>query len=455
MAIKNKGGRMAVKIDNVHNTRKSQLWNEQDDAALCVLLKRKIKDTSIAIRESETPYERSRLKNQKRHYVNMLRKVERGAYNGDIIFNELRASAALREEDALNSNVNATMAGGKKYINSYGAVDFDYEAAFRKKRYYGFSLPFILFLLTLVMIAVLVFGMLMPVVIEKNPIAGFENTTGLHVNALFVYRLSPTNDVTLKADDNGKWWWPEGEFVNSAGEIAEPPKFGEPYTDESGKVYDEDGVSVSLYTIGYRAIYIDAADIIKAWFKTKMLEKTRLDFLEDRSIFQGESYFYALFLSGSKSDDLVIRKNDDGQYDFGVILNHIGVYGVIIFTLLTFIWLVVLFLQNFIRMFTYTSRGFHVATFFCLLSSLFAFFLCPVFATCQGTEIGPAFSNFFLILTNPDAFYSLESEATAGLSIVGLIPAAVCLIMMILPKLFKNRLKKMPTHIPKGNNMHV
>ena len=74
---------MAVRANNVNNARKARMWSEQDDANLVILLRRKIKDTTVAIRESETPYERSRLKAQKARYKDMLRKVETGNYNGD------------------------------------------------------------------------------------------------------------------------------------------------------------------------------------------------------------------------------------------------------------------------------------------------------------------------------------------------------------------------------------
>ena len=124
---------MAVKVRNVRNAKKAKLWDEKDDAALLTLLKRKVKDVNIALRECETPYERARLKKQKEHYKNMLHKVETGSYNGDIIFNELKASAALNQEQALSSRAHASVRGGKIYNKSYDPIDFDYDSAFRKK----------------------------------------------------------------------------------------------------------------------------------------------------------------------------------------------------------------------------------------------------------------------------------------------------------------------------------
>jgi len=60
--------KMAVKVHNTESLRKSKRWNEKDDAALCLLVKRKIRDVDVALRESESPYERSRLKSTKSHY---------------------------------------------------------------------------------------------------------------------------------------------------------------------------------------------------------------------------------------------------------------------------------------------------------------------------------------------------------------------------------------------------
>ena len=443
---------MAVRANNIRNARSAQSWSEKDDAALCVLLKRKIRDTSIAIRESTTPYERARLKQQKAQYVSMLHKVEKGAYNGDIIYHELRAAAALSQEAALASGVNATMRGGKKYANSYGNVDFDYESAFRKKRYYGFFLPLLMTLLTIVMIASTLLGALIPSVIPAEPFSSIENV--LNFNSMFVYRLGNYEggnfDIGVKADENGKWWWPEGNYDKTKITLVQ----GEPWTDRKGKVHDDEGEVIYLHDdLGFTEIYIDSADIIKAWFGTKMLEKTRLDFIEDLPIFQGESYYYALYLAGTKADELIIAPDEEGNYDFGVIYNHLGVYGTIIFLLLTIILMIILLIQNVVRLFTYTSRRIHVTTLLCFLSSLLTF-ICPVLASCEGTDIGSAFSNYMLRFTNAVAF--TESTVTSiGMTLLPLIPVIVSFIMLILPLFFKNRIKNMPSRIPRGNKVHV
>lgn len=446
---------MAVKVNNVENSRKSRMWSERDDAQLAILLKRKIKDTQVAIRESETPYERSRLKAQRSRYKEMLHKVESGAYNGDIIFNELRASAALRQEAQFASGLHSSMAGGKAYTNAYGNMDFDYEAAFRKKRYYGVFLPILMTLLTLVMIASVIIGAFSPALIDNKTTNEITEGTGdmLNINAMFVYRLGEyegeTFDIGVRADDNGKWWWPEANYSFAT------PEQGKPYVDAGGGVHDGEGEVVYLYAdLNCTEVYIDAIDVIKAWFKTKMLEKTRIDILEDLEIFQGTSYYYTLFLSGTKADELVIRKNENGNYDFGIIYNHLGVYGTIIYLLVTLLLMVIMLIQNIVRIFTYTSRRLHVTTILCMITSALTL-ISPALATCEGTDLGTAFTNYFMRLTDASG-YAASKVTSVGVSLMAIIPVALCLVLLILPLLFKNRHKSMPAHIPKGNaKIHI
>lgn len=441
---------MAVKVRNVRNAKKAKLWDEKDDAALLTLLKRKVKDVNIALRECETPYERARLKKQKEHYKNMLHKVETGSYNGDIIFNELKASAALNQEQALSSRAHASVRGGKIYNKSYDPIDFDYDSAFRKKRYFGFSLPLVMTILSLVLIATFIVGIFLPADVNKKIV---DATNGyINFKTFIVYRLGPDSegnivDFTIPNDGN----WPAGIYNNpyTGPEVDDTPVAGEPYED------DEDNVpeTVNLYENCYcEALYIDTADILKAWFKTKMLSKVRLDFLEDMQFFKGSSVYYQLFLEGSKADALVIKPDENGQYNFGTIYNHIGVYGTIIFMIVAFLMAVVLFIINFIRLFTYTSRRIHGTTLFTLFMSVLAM-LSPALAACEGTLLGDSFSNYFTGLSSTNNFIA-NTSATIGLTYTFVLPAAICLILLILPFLFKNRYKKLPTRLPKGNKIH-
>jgi hypothetical protein len=180
-----------------------------------------------------------------------------------------------------------------------------------------------------------------------------------------------------------------------------------------------------------------------------MLSKTRLDFLEDQSLFQGQSYYYAIFLSGTKADDLVIKKGEDGNYDYGTIINHIGVYGTIINLVITVILMIIMLIQNIVRIFTYTSRRLHVTTLLAFIFSALTM-ISPALAICEGTDLDSAFKSYFSNLTNAAGFVT-DTTATAGVTIMFVIPVAICLLLLILPKLFRNKYKSMPTHIPKGN----
>ena len=434
---------MAVKVRNVRNAKKAKLWDEQDDAALLTLLRRKIKDVNIALRECETPYERTRLRKQRDHYKAMLGKVETGSYNGDILFTELKASAALHQEQALSSRAHASVRGGKIYNKSYDPMDFDFEAAFRKKRYFGVALPIFMTILSLLLVAVFIIGFFLPSNINDM----ISDNVGLDFRTYIVYRLGETSDgniVDLTIDNDGKW--PRGLYDEL---LADEIEAGEPHKDAEENIPEK----VNLYAdMHYSAIYIDTADIIKAWFRTKMLSKVRLDFIEDLQFFKGDSYYYELFLSGDKADSLVIKKNSDGQYDIGTIYNHIGVYGTIMFLIAAFLMSLVLLIINIVRIFTYTSRRIHGTTLFTMFVCLLAM-ISPALASCEGSALGTSFVNYFAGLQGTSSFANNKS-ATAGVTITFILPAAFCLLMMILPFLFKNRYKKLPTRLPKGNKIH-
>ncbi len=425
---------MAVKINNTANLRRAQRWDERDDAALCVLLKRKLKDINVALRESESPYERSRLKQQKKHYKTMLIKVENGAYNGDIIFGELQAASALRSEQTLRSAEYATMAGGKRYVSSYQNMDFDYESAFRKKRYYGFSLPIILLILSLAFVFIFIMGAFLPTEIKTMA----ETELGVPLDSLFMCKINPEAfDIEIDNDGN----WPSGIYGGKF-----QPEDGVPFTDADGKVPEKIRLSADA---GMTAIYISPFDVVKAWFRTPMLKNTRLDFLEDSEYFKGDSNYYMFFLAGGKSDALVIRKDADGNYDNSVIMNHIGTYGTIIFLIAAFLLGIVNIIINIVRLFTYTSRRIHFISLLCFLLSVLCM-ISPALATMEGTEIGAAFSAYFSSLSGTASFMK-NTDATVGIGLLFFVPVAINLLMLILPFIFRNVLKKRVTSVPRGN----
>ncbi|NLL55661.1 MAG: hypothetical protein GX242_00395 [Clostridiales bacterium] len=426
---------MAVKVNNTQTIRKSKRWNEKDDAALSLLLKKKIREIGISIRECNTPYERARLKETRQHYRQMLAKVETGVYNGDIIFAEMQAAAALRGEQQGKMEFYSKVTNGRQYVNSYQDMDFDYEAAFRKTRYYGFALPFVMFILIAAFLCVFIMGTFLPANIKDT-----AQEYQFNINAMFVYKLSEDFDIEIAND--GKW--PSGTYSGQA------PKQGEIYEDLQGNVPE----TVKLYKdLNMTSIDISAFDIIKAWFRTPMLAKTRLDFLEDNKHFQGASYYYLCFLSGNKMDDLKIQKDAEGSYDFSVILRHIGTYGTILFMIISFLLGIIVLISTIIRMFTYTTRKLHVLHWLLLIFSLLAF-ISPALASIEGTELTAAFTNYFMNLTNVEQF-AASGDVTAGIGILFLIPAACSLLLLVCPKIFRNRLKRRVTSVPRGNKQRL
>lgn len=423
---------MAVKINNTENIRRAKLWSEADDAALCVLLKKKIKDSSVSIRECETPYERAKIKAHRDHYKSMLRKVEEGGYNGDIIFSELKAATALRGEQSARTAEYGTVAGAKKYKNSYTNMDFDYETAFRKKRYYGVALPIFLLLLSIIFVGIFIMGAFLPAKVSD---IALDN--GVALDSLFVYRIGQgTLDIAITNDGN----WPKGKFSGKA------PVDGVPFEDTYGNIPETVKLNADL---GMLTINISPFDIIKAWFRTPLLAKTRIDFLEDSKYFQGTSYYYLCFLSGTKADSLIIKKDEDGNFDNSVILRYIGTYGAIYFLIISFILGIFSILINIARLFTYTSRKLHIISLLSLIFSLLCM-AAPALAMVEGTEIIASFKNYFLSLTDL-AKFTASTETTVGVGILFFVPAAISLLMMLLPIVMRNRLKKRPTYVPKGN----
>lgn len=425
---------MAVRVNNTENIRKSKRWNEKDDAALNLLLKKKLRELDISLRECDTPYERSRLKATKAHYRSMLKKIENGTYNGDIIFAEMQSAAALRSEQQMKMEHLGKNANARKYINSYMDMDFDYESAFRKTRYYGFALPFLMLILCIIFLGVFVMGAFLDANIKTT-----ASEYGFNLNAMFTYKLGPnTFDIEITNDGN----WPSGTYSEK------PPVAGVLYEDLQGNTPD----TVKLHKdLGMTSIDISAFDIIKAWFKTPMLKKTRLDFLEDNPNFQGASYYYLCFLSGSKGESLKIVKDAEGKYDFSVIIQHIGTYGAIMFLIIAFLLGIINLISIIVRFFTYTTRKCHVLDILCLIFGILAF-ISPALACIEGTEIIAAFKNYFSSITDSANFIA-NPETTVGIGILYLVPIACSFISMLLPKIFKNRLKKRVTSVPRGNKL--
>jgi hypothetical protein len=426
---------MAVKVQNTKNIRKAKRWNEKDDAALLELLRKKTKEVNLAIKEAQSPFMRARLKAKRAHYRSMANKVANGTYNGDIIFSEMQAAAALRTQEALKRDRFSNPSEARKYINSYEDMDFDYEAYFRKTRYYGVFLPILLTLLTIIFLAFFALPAFMP-----SSLRDTMNDYKMKPQALFTFKLgSDEQDFSINNDGN----WPDGDWrmVNDEEQrLAQGEQYIDPATGEAPE-------QVLLYAqAGMRTINISAFDIVKAWFSTKMLSRVRLDFLEDNKLFMGPRWLHAKYI-GKAEDNIVNLRKEDGSFDVVILIKYLASYGIILFFIAAFLIAIVCLIQDIIRIFTYTTRRMHTLHWLLFIFSLLVVVL-PAFLVIEGTnEIGPAFRNYFIF--DYDTF--MERPSTLCISVFAFLPAALSFIMLILPKLFKNRLKKLPTFVPKGN----
>ena len=427
---------MAVKVQNVSNIRKSKRWNEKDDAALAELLKKKIKEVDLSIKAAPSPFMRSKLKARKAHYKDMYVKLENGTYNGDIIFSEMQAAAALRTKDILKQERFSDPAQGRKYINSYEDMDFDYEAYFRKTRYYGAFLPIIMTIITIILIAFFLIGAFLP----RDFSHSFYDSSGLKIDTLFYFKLG-RNELDYRIDNTGDW--PDGDW-RGQDKKQQRLTYGEPYIDPETQEAPE---HVYLYSdLGLRTININTFDIVKAWFYTKMLASVRLDFLEDRAPFQGISWFYTKYMH-SAEENIAYLRNEDGSFDFSILIKYLAGYGTILSVIIAFVLLVVCLVINIGRIFSYTSRRLHILHFLLLFFSVLAVIL-PAFMAMEGTEIGPALKNYFVF---DHVEFMTKEQYTLMLSPLAFVPAGGAFLLLILPKIFKNRLKRKPTFVPKGN----
>ena len=117
-------------------------WTERDEAVLVELLRRKIAEIKWDMRECDSPYARAKLKSKREEYKHLLRKIESGNYDSNILANELRTHAEFNQiardkrEKALG-----------KYVDAYSDVNFDFENYFGKTRYFGAGLPIVMMIL--------------------------------------------------------------------------------------------------------------------------------------------------------------------------------------------------------------------------------------------------------------------------------------------------------------------
>ncbi len=429
---------MAVKVQNPQNIRKAKRWDEKDDSALLELLRKKIKEVTLAIKEAPSPFMRSRLKAKRKHYKEMASKVADGTYNGDIIFSEMQAAAALRTQEVLNRDRFLTPSEAKKYVSSYEDMDFDYERYFRKTRYYGRSLPILMTIITLILLAYFLIGIVLPPKLKTQ-----LNSYQMKPDAVFVFKLGP-DELDFKVENDGNW--PSGDWRIVGGveqKLAQGERYIDPSTEEAPEYVD-------LYKdLGMRTIDVSVLDVIQAWFSTKMLQKVRLDFIEDLPIFPRTSWFSVKYMEKAESN-IVNLRNEDGSFNTIILLKYISGYCIILFLLISIILAIVCLFLNIGRIFSFTTRKFHSLHILLLIFGILTAILPAIMSIEASNDIIPALKNYFIHMGDISAFKRAELS-TMMISVFAFIPAIASFLLLILPKIFKNRLKKRPTFVPKGN----
>lgn len=396
-------------------------WTVQDDRELKIMLQDEIRQMTKDIRSASNPTRKRKLRDRRKKFRGVLQKVNRGDYGSEQFF--------LNEQNQgiyVNPNPSSSDA-----VSAYDDISFRYDEYFRKKRYYGFFLPFLLFLLSAVLVLLPFFGNILP--------SETLNTTGaesIHLGALFTYKVDETNDVYIKNDGN---WpigvWEEGKFLEQ-GEIYKNTAGAEP---EYVSVYRD---------LGLRSVDITGLDLLKAFFRTELFvkngENMKIDFIDNLPFMKGNSWYYVRFMLNK---DLTTMKKADGTYNWNavgrILSTHIIVYGFILGLAAAVLSLVFAL----VSMFGYTSRRLHLLPLLTLIVNVFLFLL-PALLRLDTMSFGASFQTFFLFAN--EAF--IEDPAHTLMSgILPIIGIAVSAIVLILPKLFKNKAPRYQTYVPKGN----
>ena len=335
-----------------------------------------------------------------------------------ILYSANAGSRCSRTKDILKQERFSDPAQGRKYINSYEDMDFDYEAYFRKTRYYGAFLPIIMTIITIILIAFFLIGAFLP----RDFSHSFYDSSGLKIDTLFYFKLG-RNELDYRIDNTGDW--PDGDW-RVQDKKQQRLTYGEPYIDPETQEAPE---HVYLYSdLGLRTININTFDIVKAWFYTKMLASVRLDFLEDRAPFQGISWFYTKYMH-SAEENIAYLRNEDGSFDFSILIKSRRLWHDIkrYYSVCALGGILVI---NIGRIFSYTSRRLHILHFLCCSSA------CTVILPALRNGDRPALKNYFCLTME---FMTKEQYTLCSVHL------RLCRrrrIFTVLPKIFKNRLKK-------------
>lgn len=408
-------------------------WQERDDALLTELLHTKIKELKWEIKMASSPYMARQLKVKRREYKEMLRKVSLGQYDGNIILSELTTAVRYK-----NTEKNKKEKVLSKYVSSYADVDFDFESYFSRTRYYGAALP----LFTLILVGIMLFCSIMSAVIPaqtntiNDTLASGEMDIWLDLSTVGYLKVGNGNDDFLIPNDGN---WPIGKYKEGITPLAQ----GKKYIDSRGNI----PTSVLMYEqLGMIAVNITVVDVMKAFFRTPLMSKNKIDFIENLPVMQGTSWYVQAFMKDPNS--LKIQKGADGNYDFTAIIRNIATYGTIFALLLTLLSAIIVIIFCIFRIFRYTSKRIHFFTFMTFFCGVLTMIL-PAFAKVQSMSgIGDALSGYFALTQT----MFVESTTTiVSVNLISLILVVLPFLAMFMPLMFKNKRKYQVTHVPKGN----
>lgn len=425
--------------------RFTQSWTEHDEAVFLDLLKRKISELRWEIKSSDSPYVRARLRARRKEYRALLKKVEAGNYDSNFLAAEFRGGGkASRPAEA---GFNADRRRDKRltrYIDSYDNMEFDFQGYFRKTRYFGTGLPFLMLLLTVALLFVMIGGAILPAGTLGTTLSDASDNADIRFSVFgtYYFKLDDRNN-NFRVLNNGDW--PDAVFLDPQQAIAD----GEIYTDKNGNTPEY----VYLYTdLGMAAIEFDTLDVVKAVFRTPLFSSTRFDLVEDLKVMQGKSWYYIATML-YRSDDIQIVKDENGKYDTASIVRYVTTYGMPYFLSFALLFCIVELIINITRMFSYTGRRIHVMPILILICLACAM-LCPplmTIDTLSGDRVSEVFSEYFTLYWSEALLLDTQSVFSLIFALWMIVPV----LLAILPVLFRNRDYKQVYHVPKGNKPHT
>ncbi len=395
-------------------------WEQGDETLLRYAIEDKLQSLNQDINDAPSPRIRNKLKSERNAYRNMHSKVKSGNYGSVDLYRKLAKAGIV--VDASHR--------GKGNVSRYDTIDFRFDQYFLKTRYYGLALPLIVILLVVVMIGTMILSMFLPENLKET----FDDM-GMNVTSLYSFKLSKEED--LLAPNNGNW--PPGTWQEGAAGVP-----GEIYTTALGETPDV----VRLYgDLGMETVDITLFDLLNAFFNWMISPSYKIDAIEDSELMQSADMFYSRFML-EKDEYLSFAKQADGTYNTNNLLYILAVYGTLVSVIALLICAVCAVLSSIISLFTYTGRRLHFYAFGMIFFAILIAILPAFLPISSGLEAADCFSPY-LSFSN-EAFMENES-AVVMLNLPPLLVSGIAFVILILPKLFKNRPLKLPTHVPKGN----